>query len=53
MTPALRQGMYDEVRLFFQSIVRDNEPAIRFVDSDYTYLNGPVAAIYGLESTVR
>ena len=53
MTPALRQGMYDEVRLFFQSIVRDNEPAIRFVDSDYTYLNGTVAAIYGLESTVR
>ena len=53
MTPALRQGMYDEVRLFFQSIVRDNEPAIRFVDSDYTYLNGTVAAIYGLENTVR
>ena len=53
MTPALRQGMYDEVRLFFQSIVRDNEPAIRFVDSDYTYLNGTVAAIYGLENTVQ
>jgi hypothetical protein len=53
MTPALRQAMYDEVRLFFQSIVRDNEPAIRFVDSDYTYLNGTVAAIYGLENTVR
>ena len=53
MTPALRQAMYDEVRLFFQSIVRDNEPAIRFVDSDYTYLNGTVAAIYGLENTVQ
>jgi hypothetical protein len=53
MTPALRQGMYDEVRLFFESIVRDNEPAIRFVDSDYTYLNGTVAAIYGLEKTVQ
>ena len=53
MTPALRLGMYDEVRLFFQSIVRDNERAIRFVDSDYTYLNGAVAAIYGLENTVR
>jgi len=53
MTPALRQGMYDEVRLFFESIVRDNEPAIRFVDSDYTYLNGTVAALYGMENTVR
>ncbi len=53
MTPALRLGMYEEVRLFFQSIVRDNEPAIRFVDGDYTYLNGTVAAIYGLENTVQ
>jgi hypothetical protein len=49
----LRQAMYDEVRLFFESIVRDNENVIRFVDSDYTYLNGAVAAIYGLEKTVR
>ncbi|MCU1326864.1 MAG: hypothetical protein JWN34_2234, partial [Bryobacterales bacterium] len=53
MTPALRLSMYDEVRLFFQCIVRDNEPAIRFVDSDYTYLNGTLASIYGLENTVQ
>lgn len=53
MTTAMRQAMYDEVRLFFESIVRDNENVIRFVDSDYTYLNGAVAAIYGLEKTVK
>ncbi|MEZ5403812.1 MAG: DUF1592 domain-containing protein [Bryobacteraceae bacterium] len=53
MTPAMRQAMYDEVRLFFESIVGDNESVIRFVDSDYTYLNGTVAAIYGLEKTVH
>lgn len=53
MTPPLRQAMYDEVRLFFQSIVRDNESVIRFVDSDYTYLNGSLAAIYGLEKSVQ
>jgi mono/diheme cytochrome c family protein len=52
MTPAMRQAMYDEVRLFFESIVRDNEKVIRFVDSDYTYLNGAVASIYGLEKMV-
>lgn len=52
MTAGMRQGMYDEVRLFFESIVRDNESVIRFVDSDYTYLNGTVASIYGLEKTV-
>jgi hypothetical protein len=53
MTTGMRQAMYDEVRLFFESIVRDNENVIRFVDSDYTYLNGTVAAIYGLEKTVK
>ncbi|MBS1835488.1 MAG: DUF1592 domain-containing protein [Acidobacteria bacterium] len=52
MTAGMRQGMYDEVRLFFESIVRDNESVIRFVDGDYTYLNGTVAAIYGLEKSV-
>ena len=53
MTAAMRQAMYDEVRLFFESIVRENESVIRFVDSDYTYLNGTLAAIYGLEKTVK
>jgi hypothetical protein len=53
MTPPLRQAMYDEVRLFFESIVRDNQPVIRFVDSDYTFLNGPVASLYGLEKSVQ
>lgn len=52
MTPALRQAMYDEVRLLFENIVRDNENVIRFVDSDYTFLNETVAAIYGLEKSV-
>jgi mono/diheme cytochrome c family protein len=53
MNAVMRQAMYDEVRLFFESIVRDNERVIRFVDGDYTYLNGSLAAIYGLEKTVR
>jgi hypothetical protein len=52
MTTAMREAMYDEVRLFFESIVRDNEEVVRFVDSDFTYLNGTLAAIYGLEKTV-
>jgi hypothetical protein len=53
MTAGMRQSMYDEVRLFFQGIVRDNESVIRFVDSDTTYLNETLAAIYGLEKTVQ
>jgi len=53
MTAAMRQAMYDEVRLFFESIVREDKNVIRFVDSDYTYLNETLAAIYGLQKTVK
>jgi len=53
MTTGMRQAMYDEVRLYFESIVRDNENVIRFVDGDYTYLNGALAPLYGLEKTVK
>ena len=52
MTAEVREAMYDEARLFFESIVRENRSVINFVAADYTYLNGPVAAIYGLEETV-
>ena len=52
MTPAMRAAMYDEARLFFENIVRENRSVIGFVDSDYTFLNGPLAALYGMEKTV-
>jgi len=52
MTPQLRTAMYDEARLFFESIVHENTSIIRFVDADYTYLNGTLAPIYGLEKAV-
>ncbi|MCX6952181.1 MAG: DUF1592 domain-containing protein [Verrucomicrobia bacterium] len=53
MTRELRAAMYDEARLFFESIVRENRSVVSFVDSDYTYLNGTLAKIYGLEKTVK
>jgi hypothetical protein len=53
MTPALRAAMVDEARLFFESIVHKNQRAIRLVDSDYTFLNGPLAELYGLGSSVK
>ena len=52
MTVEMREAMYDEARLFFESIVRENRSVINFVDGDYTYLNGTLASIYGLEETV-
>jgi hypothetical protein len=53
MTPALRTAMYDEARLFFDSLVRENRSVVAFVESDYTFLNGTLAPLYGLEKSVQ
>lgn len=52
MTKEMRVAMYDEAHLFFDSIVRENRSVLNFVDADYTFLNGTLAPIYGLEKTV-
>jgi hypothetical protein len=52
MTREMRSAMYDEARLFFESIVRENRSVVSILDSDYTFLNGTLAAIYGLEKSV-
>lgn len=52
MTAEMRAAMYDEARLFFESIVRENRSVINFVNADYTFLNGTLAKIYGLEKSV-
>jgi cytochrome c5 len=53
MDTGLRAAMYDEARLLFESIVRENASLVRFVDCDYTFLNGPLAAVYGLEGEAK
>ncbi|WP_198141286.1 DUF1592 domain-containing protein [Verrucomicrobium spinosum] len=52
MTGELRAAMYDEARLFFESVVRENRSVVSLVDSDYTFLNGTLAKLYGMEKTV-
>jgi len=52
MTPEMRTAMYDEARLLFESIVRENRSVVSFVNSDYTFLNGTLAKIYGLEKQI-
>jgi len=52
MTGEMRSAMVDEARLFFESIVRENRSVVSFVDSDYTFLNGTLATLYGMEKTV-
>lgn len=38
-----------ETRMFFQELLRSNGSIVNFLDSDYTFLNGPLAAQYGIE----
>jgi Protein of unknown function (DUF1592)/Protein of unknown function (DUF1588)/Protein of unknown function (DUF1585)/Protein of unknown function (DUF1595)/Protein of unknown function (DUF1587) len=52
MTPALRTAMYDEARLLFDSILHENRSIKTFIDCDYTFLNGTLATVYGLDKTV-
>lgn len=52
MTSEMRSAMVDEVRLFFESIVRENRSIAEFIESDYTFLNENLATIYGLEKAV-
>jgi hypothetical protein len=53
MTSEMRTAMYEEARLFFESVIRENRSAVSFIDCDYTYLNETLAPIYGLESSVK
>jgi hypothetical protein len=52
MSEAMRAAMYEEPRLFFESVVRENRSVVDFVDCDYTFLNGTLAELYGLEKKV-
>jgi mono/diheme cytochrome c family protein len=52
MTGEMRTAMYDELRLLFESIVRENRNVVGFIDSDYTFLNENLATIYGLQETI-
>ncbi len=53
MDGALRSAMYEEARLFFGSIVRENRSVEGFLDSDYSFLNESLATVYGLAGEVK
>lgn len=55
--PALRDAMYQESVLFFESVFRDNAPLPTLLNASYTFVNEPLAKHYGMEgitgSTLR
>ena len=53
MTAEMRSAMYDEGRLFFESVLRENRSLTDFIDSDYTFLNGTLAPVYGMGGRIE
>ena len=45
--------MTQETALLFHSLVRDNLPVDRLVDSNYTFMNQELAAHYGIEGVLE
>lgn len=44
----LRQAMRNETEMFFASVVQEDRDVATLIDSDYTFLNERLAALYGL-----
>jgi hypothetical protein len=50
MTPALRQAMYDEARLLFDSILREDRSVRTFIEADYTFADARLGELfYGMK----
>lgn len=48
LLPAMKQ----ETRLFTRDLLDRNESVVRFIDADYTFLNRPLARLYGMADSV-
>ena len=46
--PALLASMQGETERFFDDIVRNNRSIMAFLDADYTFVDGRLAALYGI-----
>ena len=46
--PRLREAMRRETEMSFDYVLRGNRNVLEFLDSDYTFLNGPLAGHYGI-----
>ena len=47
--PTIRDYMHEETVGFIRELIRNNESVMNIVDSDFAYLNEPLAVHYGVE----
>lgn len=45
---SLEESMRNETRLLFRRVFKENRSIAEFIDSDYTFLNGALANLYGI-----
>ncbi|WP_254511763.1 DUF1592 domain-containing protein [Anatilimnocola floriformis] len=50
--PYTVDSMLEETRQFFAAMVREDLSTTNVIDSDFTYLNAPVAKLYGIKDVV-
>ncbi len=46
--PALKGAMHEETVQFLTDLFQADRPVVNLIDCDYTFLNGPLAAHYGI-----
>ena len=45
----LRSAMVRETELFFEAILRENRSILDFLDADFSFVNEPLAKLYGID----
>ncbi len=48
-TESLRRAMLDEPAQFFAHVIREDRSILELVNADYTFLNEPLAKLYGIK----
>jgi hypothetical protein len=48
-SPELKSAMLKETQMFFSSIKDEDRSVLDFIDADYSFVNAPLAKLYGLD----
>jgi hypothetical protein len=49
----LRAAMLTETKMFFAELIREDRKILDILDADFTYVNGPLARLYGISQGPR
>ncbi len=52
-TDEVKSAMYNEAISFFEHIIRKNRPIDEIISADYTFLNKPLANLYGIDKDIE